>query len=232
MTAIPGLSVVAVALITVLVAHRGGALLARRRAASRLAPRAPSGAAPQSARRFRFRRRQPPPETQLAALVDAIARRCNSGDTLNAAFSDALTNQPAAVLFTEVRQSLAAGASLAEALRATPPGANEDLALVRHTLSLAAEHGGPIGEPLDRAASTLRGRQAIRDERRAQAAQARLSAKVLTLCPLAFSAWTAATTPSIRTFLAQPGGMVVIAVGLVLNATGWVWMNRIIGGQR
>ena len=52
-------------------------------------------------------------------------------------------------------------------------------------LRSCARFGGPAAAPLERAAATLRARDAVAAEQQAQSAQARLSARVLTLVPIA-----------------------------------------------
>ena len=89
---------------------------------------------------------------------------------------------------------------------------------------------------IDAAASVLRERDAVAADARAHSAQARLSARVLTVVPLAFAAWSAATDERVRhTYLATSVGALCIAAGLALNTVGWWWMRRIVragGGGR
>ena len=62
-----------------------------------------------------------------------------------------------------------------------------------------------------------------------QSAQARLSARVLTSVPVAFSLWGVAFSRSFRSAVVTPVGLCAVAVGAILNATGWLSMRRIIG---
>ena len=105
---------------------------------------------------------------------------------------------------------------------------SDDIVLTWHVLSMCARNGGAVAEPLDRAAATLRSRQAIRYERQAYSAQARLSAKVLTLAPVAFALWMILTTSTVRDFLASTAGSLCILFGAALNSAGWLWMRRIV----
>jgi Flp pilus assembly protein TadB len=91
---------------------------------------------------------------------------------------------------------------------------------------LCAIEGGAVGESLDRCASAMRERSAAVADRRVHAAQARLSAKVLTLVPLGFSAWTLTTDASVRRFATTLVGLCCIACGVALNYAGWQLMRR------
>lgn len=100
--------------------------------------------------------------------------------------------------------------------------------LAAAALALAAEVGGGGARALDGVALTLRQRQAVAGEVRALATQARLSAVVLTIAPIAFAALAVASDPRTATvLLGSPVGQVCLAVGLVLDAVGAAWMARI-----
>ncbi|MEZ5250945.1 MAG: hypothetical protein R2713_17555 [Ilumatobacteraceae bacterium] len=86
---------------------------------------------------------------------------------------------------------------------------------------------------LERTSVVVRERRAWRAERLAQAAQARASARVLTLLPLAFAGWSVLSSPSVRAAYTTSGVVVVLSlIGVILNAIGWWWMRRVIGADR
>jgi tight adherence protein B len=88
-----------------------------------------------------------------------------------------------------------------------------------------------VARAVDRTAATLRERQELRGEVRALATQARASAAVLALAPLAFAGLVATIEPAATTFLvASPVGWACLGGGLVLELVGAVWMSRITGG--
>lgn len=170
----------------------------------------------------------------VADLLDDTARRCASGHSLTTAFlaahagwRDAMTIDPLAAAVT----ALHSGNSLDASLDRVDAG-DPDVMLAVHLLRLCCSQGGSITESLDRAAATLRERQTVYDERIASAAQARLSAQVLTVLPIGFAAWTVLTTESVQRFVASPAGIVCISLGLSLNAIGWVLMRRAIEVRR
>ena len=122
---------------------------------------------------------------------------------------------------------LARGGTVRDALGAVT-SRDPDVVLAVHVLDLCALQGGNVSESLDRAAATLRERETARLEREAQSAQARLSARVLTVVPILFAAWTLATSPTVRAFTTTPAGVACAAAGFGANVTGWRWMRRAI----
>jgi Flp pilus assembly protein TadB len=171
-------------------------------------------------------RRSRPAAPDYASLLDAIARQVRSGSSLTGA---AVIEIDRSTPLGEVVDRLASGGSLSEALATIDPG-QPDLALTVQALSATAHLGGPIAATLDEAAAVLRQRFAARAERRAHGAQARLSARVLTIVPLAFAAWSAIASQRTREiYVSTAAGGICALFGLVLNVIGWRWMKRIIG---
>lgn len=100
--------------------------------------------------------------------------------------------------------------------------------LAAAALALAVEVGGGGARALDGVALTLRQRQAAAGEVRALATQARLSAVVLTLAPLAFAAVASVSDPRAAAILLRsPVGQGCLALGLSLDALGAAWMARV-----
>ena len=80
-----------------------------------------------------------------------------------------------------------------------------------------ADLGGPAAQPLDRTAATLRARAADLAERQVHSAQARLSAMVLTLLPVAALALLLATSTATRTAVLGPSGALCLGAGAALE---------------
>ena len=110
--------------------------------------------------------------------------------------------------------------------------AASDAGLALTVLRSCACFGGPAATPLQRAAATLRARDAVAAEQLAQSAQARLSARVLTLVPVFLLALLAVTDPKVRATLTTPAGLALVGLGALLNLAGALWMRRIIGRPR
>ena len=207
-------------------------------ARSRLEARAATGPAVQRMRlnalvaviaRRRAERRNRPSPGVVAALLDQTARHCASGVSLNEAFGTAVEGSSLSTVFADVTAAMMTGESIGTALERVRTD-QPDVALATHVLRLCAAQGGAVSESLDRAATTLRERETVAQERIAQSAQARLSARVLTLLPIAFGGWTLLTTATVRHFFLTPIGMACLMVGLGLNAGGWLLMRRVSRG--
>ena len=161
-----------------------------------------------------------------ASVLDAVARQVRSGSSLAAAIVDEVDGSTP---LGAIADRLSAGGSLVETLAEFIPS-DADLALAVQALSATAHLGGPIAATLDDAAAVLRERTAARAERRAHSAQARLSARVLTVVPVGFAAWSAVASRSTReVYISTLVGGICAFTGLALNVVGWQWMKRIIG---
>lgn len=177
-----------------------------------------------SRRRHRSSARGPDGAALVAAWCEALARAVRGGSSLTTALST--TAPPAG----DARIVLRATRDLERTGRfALPPDrCPADLALASAVISAVLTHGGPAAEPLDRAADVLRGRAAERADRRVQSAQARLSAQVMSILPIAMLLVLATTSSSVRMVLATPIGIGSIVLGGVVNCIGWAWMLGVI----
>jgi Flp pilus assembly protein TadB len=192
------------------------------RASNRLLP----GPRPLNVQPSRVGRRARLASPDYASLLDAIARQVRTGSSLASA---ALDETDGSTPLGQAVERLDSGGSLIEIL-ATLDASQPDLALAVQALSATSHLGGPIAATLDEAAAVLRERSATRAERGAQGAQARLSARVLTIVPLAFAVWSAVASERTRdVYVSTAAGAICASCGLALNVVGWRWMKRIIG---
>lgn len=100
-------------------------------------------------------------------------------------------------------------------------------------LSLVAETGGAPGPLVDAVAQTLRERDQIEREARALATQARASAVVIAIAPLAFTVMATTVDPGIASFLFRSlPGLGCLVVGLVAEGVGAWWMSHLVGTRR
>ncbi|HEX2701402.1 MAG TPA: type II secretion system F family protein [Acidimicrobiales bacterium] len=170
-------------------------------------------------------------EAALPGAVEAIAAALRSGASLRQALGEAAAVTPGAL-----------GADLAEVATATERGAGvvaaleswagrrplRGVVLVVAALCLAAETGGPAASAVDSVAATLRQRLAAEGETRALATQARASAVVMAIAPVAFCALSSLVDPRSSAFLLRTtAGLVLLAAGLALDAAGALWMARL-----
>jgi tight adherence protein B len=95
-------------------------------------------------------------------------------------------------------------------------------------LTVALEAGGAPARAVDGVASTLRERAEVDREMRALATQARASAVVITVAPLAFATLGVVGDERTAHFLLRtPAGLGCLAAGVALDAVGAWWMARI-----
>ncbi len=215
------------ALTVLVVAARGRQFLAPCRAIT-----ARSTLTGRPTRRRRRRRTRRPGDVEVARWCERVAAALRSGRSLSVAVDEADAATPVDQRpFPGVAHATRRGRPLADAVRSTPDGPGSPVGLLAPVLVATAELGGPATS-IDRVASTLLGRAAERDERRTASAQARLSARVLTILPLAVLAVLAATEPAIRSALLTPAGLICVTAGLAANGLGAWWMHRLIGGAR
>jgi tight adherence protein B len=100
--------------------------------------------------------------------------------------------------------------------------------LVVGVLTVALASGGTPARAVDGVASTLRERAEVDRELQALATQARTSAVVVTLAPLAFGLLGVLGDQRTAAFLLRtPTGLVCLTVGVVLDGFGAWWMTRI-----
>jgi tight adherence protein B len=187
-----------------------------------------------------------PTDVELAGWCERVARALRSGDALRTAVRTVAVDEMGdgsaglSTFLDPIHLALDRGATLVDAVATvgpvTPrvarsgPSVSTGLAMVRSVLVAVADLGGPAAEALDRTAAVLRQRDADAAERRIHAAQARLSATVLTVLPVGTGALLLALDGEVRRAVAGPVGTLVLGVGLALDALGWWWMRRIVAG--
>jgi len=170
-------------------------------------------------------------ERALPAALEAVARGLRSGASLTQALGEAADAAPGTLggELGRVRLEASHGAGLVDALeqlalRRPLPGVRLAVA----ALCLGVETGGAQARAVDGVAVTMRERLAVAAEVQALSSQARVSALVIGLAPLAFGAFATATDPGHAEFLlGTPLGLAFVTVGLVLDGLGWLWMQRL-----
>ena len=132
-----------------------------------------------------------------------------------------------ASLASRVEMGVPLVVALDQLARDEPSG---EVRLVAAALRVAAEAGGRAATAVEAVAATLRERHAAAQEVAAHSVQARLSAVVIALLPVAFTVWCVATDDRAAAFLlASQAGWLCLVGGLGLLGTGAWWMARIVG---
>ena len=170
-------------------------------------------------------------EDALPDALESMARALRSGASLRQAVEETagLTPGLLGADLAAVAAEVAHGHLLTSALdrwgrRRPLPGVR----LAVSALALGAEAGGAHARAIDGVAATVRSRAAVGREVRALSSQARLSAVVITLAPLGFSALAAASDERTAGFLLRtPLGLFCLVIGLALDAVAALWMLRL-----
>jgi tight adherence protein B len=172
----------------------------------------------------------------LPAALEEVARALRAGASLRQAVGEAGRAQrgPAGEALAAVATRAEMGMPLASSLeQLVAEDPLPEVRLVAAALGLAAEAGGRAADAVEAVATTLREGRAASMEVAAQSAQARLSALVISLLPVAFTVWCLATDDRAATFLLATGpGWVCLLGGLTLLGAGAWWMSRIVGSAR
>jgi len=180
------------------------------------------------------RRRGAAIDRDLPSVLEAVARHLRAGGSLAQAIVAARPAAPMALAETWTRLQIDVDmVGVVSALdrwgngsaAAASPRPSERLASA--ALALAAETGGSPARAVDGVAATLRARRALGEEIRALSSQARASAAVIALAPLAFGVLAGATDDRTSTFFRTTGGLVLLAMGLGLDVLGAWWMARL-----
>lgn len=183
------------------------------------------------ARRFRRHGRD-----GLALVLDAVARSARSGASLRVAVTEAAQVAPPpwrASLESALRR-WERGSGPADALRTwadevAVPGAH----LAAAALLVGHDHGGDLAAAAESAAAAVRAGGAALAEVETQSVQARVSAAVVALSPVAFTGLVAATDPQVRhVVVATPVGWGCLLVGGTVLAVGRWWMALLLADAR
>jgi tight adherence protein B len=164
-------------------------------------------------------------------LLDRIGAELRAGGTVATGLAALATgDDPLAPDIARVEHRVRLGNSLANALREWPrerPAAGVEA--TAGALALTAAVGGRAADALEALGASLRERLAVAAEARALSAQARYSAWVIGVAPLAYLAASAVIDPrSLHALTGTNAGRLCASVGLGLEALGAAWMRAIV----
>jgi tight adherence protein B len=167
----------------------------------------------------------------IPRVVDDIAAELRTGGTIATAIRGvAFGDSALAGDLQRIVARVEIGASLDDALRAwvreRPIAGVDSLA---GALAVCARTGGPAADALDGLSSALRDRLAVIAEAHALSAQARMSAIVIGVAPVAYLAWSTLIDPStLHTLIGTNAGRACVLFGGALECLGLWWMRRIV----
>jgi len=170
----------------------------------------------------------------LPSFVELMAARLRSGHTIATALADAATrHDPVASDVRRVLQRAALGHPLSKSLAWWGDERRLDpVRAVAGSLAVAFETGGGAAPALEGLARSLRDQLGARAEAGALSAQARLSAVVVGVAPIAYVLFAAAADRRAASLLVTSStGRVCLVVGLALDALAALWMRRIVRSE-
>jgi len=119
--------------------------------------------------------------------------------------------------------------ALADRLQHTLASTHDpDERLVLWVAYSALVFGIPAGAAFERSSHRLQVREQLRHDRELHAAPARLSARSLTVLPIAILLLLIVTSTNVRSFIQTPTGIVIVLVGWALNEFGRRTMRAVI----
>lgn len=170
-------------------------------------------------------------EMQLPAALDRMAAALRTGSSLPMAIDEAgaALDPPLGPELRTVAAEIARGRPVGDALHAwASTHGDAGTGLVASALVLSTVVGATPARAIDGVAATMRERLDLMHERRTMAAQARTSALVLSVAPVAFAAvLVLADTAAARFLVRSPAGWACLAAGITLDGVGAWWMARL-----
>lgn len=174
-------------------------------------------------------------EDDLIGALVHIHRLVLSGTALHTSIAHAVHIHPC-VWVSVLHDRMSRGDSIEMSSRALaeeissrrhPSSAERDAVVALHVLSVADSLGGRVADQLESLIETLHERVLHRRERRAQAASAAASIRLLTWLPVVCGVLVLADSPEIRNFLfGTTGGWICLVLGIASNLVGRLWLER------
>ena len=169
---------------------------------------------------------------QLPDMMRALAAAVRAGRSIPQALEAARDEMagPLRAALDEAVARLSVGATLTESLSVfAAAAATDDAALVVETLIIGRAAGANLPLILDVAVESLAERDRIARDRRATSAQAKMSALVVGLMPLAFFAMIGSgARDQVHVLFGDPIGWVLLTGGVLLEAGGALWMRALL----
>ncbi|WP_420639499.1 type II secretion system F family protein [Candidatus Poriferisocius sp.] len=174
-------------------------------------------------------------EAQLPGFLEAVARGLRTGLQLGPATVEAaaVTPPPLKEEVAPVADELGRGLRAADVFeRWARRHPHRGAGLAAAAMAFAAAAGGARAQAIDGVAATLRDRAALELEVRSLTSQARASALMIAALPVGFLLMSSSVGDRSANFLfTNRLGLVLLAMGLSLDALGALWMHRIVNAR-
>lgn len=167
----------------------------------------------------------------LPLFLEDVARGLRSGASMRASIAAAApaATEPLCGDLEVVLRRLESGVALSDALGEWADRRPDQrlVRLVTVAVALAAQVGGSMAQAVDGVADTIRAEVALEAEVRALASQARASAALVALLPVAFGGVAGLLDARTAGFLLRSQvGLACLVGGVGLNVAGFAWMRR------
>lgn len=168
---------------------------------------------------------------QLGDAINQISNGLRAGYSILQALDSVASELPAPISseFRRVVQEMQLGLSMEQALgNMLRRIDSEDLDLLITAINVQREVGGNLADILDVISFTIRERVRIKGEIRTLTAQGRASAYVITFLPIGLAVLLLMMNRAyIMKLFAQPCGLIMVGVGLILIASGAFALTKI-----
>jgi tight adherence protein B len=168
---------------------------------------------------------------QLPDVLQLITTALRSGYGLTQALESVAeeAEEPARSEIAHVLVESRMGRDLSDAMHALADRMDsKDLEWVVSAIDINRETGGNLSEILNTVAVTIRERQRMSRHVRTLTAEGRLSARILTVLPLAMMLWQRLVNPESFALLTHGVGLVALVAAGVLVMLGSIWVRRIV----
>jgi len=175
-------------------------------------------------------------DRELPLLLETVARLLRSGSSLPVALREAgdELDEPLRRELSVVLAGADHGQPLSDSFAVWACASNSPARqMVAAAMVIAHTLGGGAAHTFDALASSLRARGSAQREAEVMAAQARASALVIGVAPLAFAMVIAAVDLSMARAMVQSGhGQLCVVAGLACQLAGIGWIRRLSKGAR
>jgi tight adherence protein B len=168
---------------------------------------------------------------QLPEVLQLVTTALRSGYGLTQALESVAeeADEPARSEFAHVLVESRLGRDLSESLRALSQRMDsEDLEWVVGAIDINRDTGGNLSEVLGQVSATIRERQRMARHVRTLTAEGRMSARVLTILPIAMALWQWWRAPATFALLLHGVGLAALVAAGIFLTLGFIWVRRIV----
>jgi len=171
-------------------------------------------------------------QSQLADVLDMMSRATRAGESLDQAISliGQRASEPLGLEFRRCARHLQMGLSVSAAMRSLVHRLPlMDVRILATTLSVHRQAGGNLALTLERMSRVVRDRMVYRQQMRSVTAAGRFSAMMIaTVGPLLFLYMFAFQRDYVGKLLDLPLGNIMLAIAVILEIVGLMWISRLI----